>query len=249
MLSESTGDPQGEPIAHIASGHGIPLYDVRRPLGNEFAKAIRQFAPDLIVASCFPSRIPRNILDEAKHGGVNLHPSLLPLHRGPDPLFWTFHAGERVTGSTVHELGDKFDDGAILGQSQVEIADRLPGDRLEALLADLGANLLVDVVERVGADRTSRRTQDDTKATYQSWPSEHELEINRNWSVQHTLNFVAGVIPLGYEPWVTTERGSVLVSDACRVESVSEAVVESWLDNKSVRIAVADGIVELKIRE
>jgi methionyl-tRNA formyltransferase len=186
---------------------------------------------------------------KATHGGMNLHPSLLPLHRGPDPIFWAYHADERVTGATVHEISDDFDAGAIYGQAEAELIDGEPGDQLEARLADDGADLLVDVIDRLETERFVTRAQDESRASYQSWPSRRDLEIHRYWTVQHTLNFVAGVIPLGYQPWVTSGRGSVQVSAAWKIDSNPTPLIESWPDGQSVLIAVTDGRVELKISD
>jgi methionyl-tRNA formyltransferase len=216
-------------------------------LRDEFALTVREFAPDLIVAACFPWRLPSVIRDEARLGGINLHPSLLPHFRGPDPLFWVYYFGEPRSGATVHQMSDDFDAGAILGQKAFDVADGLPGDRLEALAASYGADLLVDVIAQLGAGKSDPQPQDATLASNQSWPSHSHLIIRRDWSVRHTLNFVTGVIPLGYAPQVETSRGTLVIQRARQVAAGPEPLDESWSDAQTVRIAVADGAIEFMV--
>jgi methionyl-tRNA formyltransferase len=241
------GSMATESIEQIARNHAIPVYDVRRPLGIEFAATLRELAPDLMVASCFPWRIPALIRDEARVGGLNLHPSLLPRFRGPDPLFWTYYFGEQRTGATVHWLSDAFDAGEILAQSTFDLPNELPGDRLEAIAARIGADLLINVIAQLDSRKSDPRPQDETLASYQSWPANTDLLIDRNWSVQRALNFVAGVIPLGYSPRVATLRGTYVISSARRAGISCESASDSWRNETTACVTVADGAVEFTL--
>jgi methionyl-tRNA formyltransferase len=61
-------------------------------------------AVDAVVVACFPWKLPPALLARPRLGGLNVHPSLLPLGRGPEPVFWTLRRGERRTGATIHRL-------------------------------------------------------------------------------------------------------------------------------------------------
>ena len=124
-------------IDRIATRNSIALYSARRPLAGELESVLRAIDPDLIVVSCFPWRLPGQVRRLATCGAINLHPSLLPRFRGPDPLFWAFQTGTKDWGVTVHRMDDAFDAGPILGQRRFDIPDGIAGDNLEALVRAL----------------------------------------------------------------------------------------------------------------
>lgn len=61
---------------------------------NRIAAMIAPMRPDLIISAGFRWHIPQDTLAVPRMGAINLHPSLLPRHRGPHPLEWTFRAGD-----------------------------------------------------------------------------------------------------------------------------------------------------------
>lgn len=85
---------------------------------------IREIQPDFIVSASFPYRIPPELLALARLGGVNLHPSLLPAYRGPNPLR-SIYEGEPLAGATLHWMDDDFDTGRILCQKRIDLPDTL----------------------------------------------------------------------------------------------------------------------------
>ena len=72
--------------------------------------------PDLLLSWAFPWRIPDEALDAAPFGGINFHPSLLPRHRGPNPVGWAIRSGDGCHGITWHRMTSEFDAGPILAQ-------------------------------------------------------------------------------------------------------------------------------------
>jgi methionyl-tRNA formyltransferase len=80
----------------LAWAHGVPVLEVGRLAHPETLTALHDLWPDVLCVACFPRLLPRELLDLARHGGLNVHPSLLPAYRGPAPLFWVFH------GQTSH---------------------------------------------------------------------------------------------------------------------------------------------------
>ncbi len=137
------------PTKEWALAQGI---DVAEPLtlkDGEFARTLRNSEWDLFIVAAYGKIIPKEILDIPKHGTLNVHPSLLPKFRGASPVTSAILADERETGVSIMLLDEEVDHGPILAQARVEI-DRedwpLKGSILEALLADEGGKLLVEVV-------------------------------------------------------------------------------------------------------
>lgn len=205
---------RSETIDQVAARHGIPVLQVgslRHPMTID---ALRALEADLIVVSCFPRRLPPSLLAIAPLGALNLHPSLLPAYRGPDPLFWIFRDGEREAGVTVHLMTSELDAGDILSQQAIGLADGIGGNVLEARCAEVGGGLLADAAWALRQDTARRTPQDEREATYQPWPTAADLVIDPGWSAQRAFNFIRGVIPLGYTPMVETGTGRFAVSGA-----------------------------------
>ncbi len=115
-------------------------------------RLLRALEPDLMLCWGFPWKIPQAALDVAPLGSVNLHPALLPRHRGPIPIAWAFRSGEGEIGITWHRMDAELDTGGILAQSSVPIE---PEDaEITDVAPRLGAaacGLLPRVFERIAA--------------------------------------------------------------------------------------------------
>ena len=98
VLARQPGTRLGE-IQRVAASAGIPVVWVNS--AAEATVVIRRIAPEVAVAACFLWRLPREARETPPLGIINVHPSLLPMGRGPEPVFWTFRRGERTTGKST----------------------------------------------------------------------------------------------------------------------------------------------------
>lgn len=210
-------EPTLDSVAHDAK---IPLGCLRGVRHAEARELIAEVAPDVIAVSCFPWLLPRDILDLPPLGCINVHPSLLPRWRGPEPLFWTFRAGDATTGVTVHQMDNSFDTGAILAQQSLTIPSGIPGDALERQLAQLGGELLAGVIRDVAAGSVEPRPQGQTGVTIAPSPSDADLLTHTNQPALKLFNYVRGVTPLwGAIPVaVAPDQPTLLVVEALDVD-------------------------------
>ena len=84
---------------------------------------LRALEPDLMICWGFPWKLPQAALDVAPLGSINLHPGLLPRHRGPIPLAWALRDGDGRFGLTWHRMDAELDTGGILAQGSIPIDD------------------------------------------------------------------------------------------------------------------------------
>jgi methionyl-tRNA formyltransferase len=175
--------PANPPIAHymIRSTSFLAL--------QEHLDAIR---PDLILIACFPWLLPRNLFQQAQWLAVNIHPSLLPAHRGPDPLFWTFHDGEAFTGVSIHHLNEQFDSGPILLQQKIDVAAGTTYKELERETSAAGCELLYRLISTF-PDKPPVVFPSASPPSRQGALTAEDLVIQPNWSVDHARRFIAGV--------------------------------------------------------
>lgn len=150
----ASADRVGEAfVDDLARMAGAPVVLVGGLRQSEVVAAIEALEPDLIVASCFPWRVPPAILGLPRWGCLNVHPSLLPAGRGPDPVSEAFQRGETMTGVTIHLMDEGFDTGPIVVQEAVPIPPGIRQESFERELAAVGARLLIVAIEGLTSGR------------------------------------------------------------------------------------------------
>ncbi|MCE9549167.1 methionyl-tRNA formyltransferase, partial [Candidatus Nomurabacteria bacterium] len=121
---------------------------------------------DLFVVVSYGKIIPKEILDLPRLGTINIHPSLLPLYRGPSPIVTPILNGDTETGVTIIKIDEEMDHGPILAQEKINLSgDEFIWD-LEKSLAELGGKLLVETIPKFIAGQVQLKEQDHNKATY-----------------------------------------------------------------------------------
>ncbi|GER85941.1 formyl transferase [Dictyobacter vulcani] len=189
MVSTSTHS-----IVQLAWTHAIPVWQVRTLNDPEILNVLVAYQPDLICVACFSKLIPASILHLPPFGCINVHPSLLPDNRGPQPLFWTFYEGHKDTGITIHRLTEKLDSGPILEQEEMAVPEGISYAELELLCAQKGGQLLTRAIEALATGKNSEYPQDEEQASYHSYPVDDDYVVNANeWSARHLYNFICGV--------------------------------------------------------
>ena len=201
---------QPDPLADAARTAGLRQWPITSVREAHFAQRMTRLCPDLLCVAHFPWRLPEGILGTAALGGVNLHTSLLPRHRGPLPLFWVYHADDRETGVTVHQMTNRFDDGDIIAQESFPLTRGYPADALNADNARVGAELLAVSVSALARGQANARPQDDNLATRAPLvpPGTAMVDFDA-WDVERVWHFLAGVSPRFIEPITDVEGRSI----------------------------------------
>ena len=174
-----------------ASHFAAPRYMVRDVNHPRLHAELASLDPDLIIVACYPSLIPAEIVAMARVAAINVHPALLPRHRGPDPLFWTFQAVDDQSGVTLHALSPQYDAGDILLQATTPIGPDESLPSLERRLAQIGAGLVGRLIDDLPHLPTPI-PQDGATATWESWPRALDREIDPGWTIERARRFIAG---------------------------------------------------------
>ena len=140
-------------LAASAAARGTPVLTVRDVNGPEVAAAIRNAAPDLLVSFHFDQIFAPATLALAPRGGINVHPSLLPRHRGPVPTLWALAEERPAFGVTVHRLAPRIDAGPILAQCEVPLPEGTTASAAARRLHGEGAALLGRVLADMAEGR------------------------------------------------------------------------------------------------
>ncbi|MBK7216846.1 MAG: hypothetical protein IPH95_07260 [Candidatus Promineofilum sp.] len=220
----------GEPTDLLALtwSRGLPVLAVADFDHPDALAALRAFAPDVAVVACFTRRIPPAALAVPRLGFLNLHPSLLPLYRGPQPLFRQLRDGS-PTGTTVHFMDEGLDTGDIAAQTTVPLPDGLSGPEAERTLALAGLGLLRGVLDELGAGVVSRQPQGSGGST-QPAPTDADFALSTGWTARRAFNFMRGTADWG-RPYAIEVNG--------RTEWLAAA--EEWHDAQLDRPSVRHG--------
>ena len=210
---------QADPVKEAALAHGIA---VKQPAdyGEEAVLAeMRALEADLMVMAYVTIFVPEAARNVPKHGSICFHPSLLPLHRGPSSINWPIIWGANKTGLTIFWPDDGLDEGEILLQKEVDIG---PDDTLGTVyfkqIFPLGVASMLEAIDLVRAGDPPRISQDDSRATYESWCRKSDAQIDWSRSVGEVYNLIRGTNP---QPGAWTAfNGKVLqIYDCAKVEA------------------------------
>ncbi|HTH97013.1 MAG TPA: formyltransferase family protein [Stellaceae bacterium] len=157
--------PEDVPISDLAASYGIPTTVVDDLNGPEVARRLRESGADLIVSFHFDQIFNAETLSLTPMGGVNIHPSLLPRHRGPVPTTYAMMETPHLFGVTVHRLVPKIDAGAMLAQERSDLPAGISALHAAVLLHERG-RLLLDGVLRNLAEGTQVETPFDPLLPY-----------------------------------------------------------------------------------
>jgi methionyl-tRNA formyltransferase len=186
-----------EPVSGFFQGllQNLPLQHsiVNDETWKTFQENIPDATYDVLVTFGFSNKIATTLISKCKHGGINVHFSLLPSYKGPAPLFWQIKNNESNTGISIHYLTDKVDGGAIIKQLPTSIiAGETPG-MLSSRLSMMAPELLNNALQLLHTQTVDAIDQDDLpfNESYFSWPTPADLVIN--WK-QQTAAEVLGII-------------------------------------------------------
>jgi methionyl-tRNA formyltransferase len=158
-------------------------------------EALRGWQPDLGVVAAYGKIIPEEVLNLPRFGMINVHASLLPKYRGAAPVHRAVIDGEAETGVTIMRVEKMLDAGPMLAKVTRPIGPDETSDVVERDLADLGAPLLVDVVEQIAAGTVQQELQDFMICSYAPKVTREEGLIDWALPAAFVHNRVRGLYP------------------------------------------------------
>lgn len=146
--------------------HGLPVFQPERIKKEEAVAVLKQYDADIYVVAAFGQILSKEILDFPKFGCVNIHASLLPKYRGAAPIQWSIIDGEEKTGITIQQMNEGVDTGDILLQKEYTLAADETGESLFDRLCDLGAETIVEALEKIEEGSIVPVKQNEEEATH-----------------------------------------------------------------------------------
>lgn len=154
-----------QPVKLYAQRHAIPVFQPPSLRKAEVITALASLEPEAIVVAAYGRILPAEVLELPPKGLVNIHPSLLPRHRGPSPVVTALLEGDEIGGITLMLMDEGIDTGPILAQRQISILPQDTASLLTERLFHEGAELLVETLPALEAGRVTPTPQDNSDAT------------------------------------------------------------------------------------
>jgi methionyl-tRNA formyltransferase len=227
------------PIHTHATSLNLPTHSF-----DTFTKWTPSSPLSLIIAVSFGLLIPPRILNLSVHGGINLHPSLLPDLRGPAPIEHAILRRRTCTGVSVQTLHPtQFDRGVVLAQTPapgIEIEQKTTAEELEERLAGVGADMLVDVLKK-----GTYASPHEGVETWYDGPMDHAPKITKEdrhvTFAGHALEDVLAMQRALGDIWCVLPDGERLIMH----QVASAGTEERFLEGKEAGLWVQEGVEEL----
>jgi len=184
------------PVKELALSLGLPVFQPEKIRDPQAVGQIRSYEPlDAIVVAAFGQIIPQSVLDIPKYGSINVHASLLPKYRGAAPIHYAIMSGEQKTGVTTMLMNAGLDTGDILLMRETDIGPEETTGELETRLADMGAQLLVETLDKLERGEIQPQPQDHEKATVARSLKREQGQIDWNKSAEEIVNLIRAFAP------------------------------------------------------
>ncbi len=166
------------PVKQTALKWNLPVEQPIRLGDSEVQSRLTGYKPDIIVVTAYAQLLPQAVLDIPPYGCINIHPSLLPRHRGSSPVAASILAGDEFTGVSIMLMKKGLDTGPIIAQTQIPVSDIDNTSSLTIKLSLIAAQLLLEVLPPWLRGEIVPYPQDKTKASYQGEFSKQDGEID-----------------------------------------------------------------------
>ena len=187
---------EAPPVKTFALERGLEVIQPTSLRNPEAHSRLAALSPDLIAIAAYGRILPEEVVGLAPAGCVNVHPSMLPRHRGPSPVAFTILEGDETAGVSIMLLDEGMDSGPVIAQVEEPIH---PEDTTESLTDRLfrrGAKLLVESLPRFLQGDSSPRPQDDARATYAPRLAKEDGEVRWELPAETLWRQVRA-----YHPW------------------------------------------------
>lgn len=153
------------PVKLLAEALGIPVLQPTKIRTEEFRNGLLSYQPDLIVVTAYGRILPPSLLDLTPMGCINVHGSLLPLHRGAAPIQWSVIKGDKDVGVTIIRMDEGMDTGDMLLQASITSAPDETAGTLFDKMAQLGSETLLRAIKGLKDGTIAAAQQDHDQAT------------------------------------------------------------------------------------
>ncbi|UPT77638.1 hypothetical protein MN086_00475 [Sulfurovum sp. XGS-02] len=231
----------------------IPYYYMNNGSDKNLENWVKEQNPDVILVYSMSQLLKGNIFSIPKYGTINLHPSLLPKYRGPNPWFWSYYNKDSKGGVTVHYIDKGEDTGDIIYQESYNIPLGMKSPLMHDLaIGKIGVDLLLKSLENVNdLPRKAQPEESPTQRAGNIKEYEHKNIIDwQNWEIERIWHILRGT-----ELWLNAleqpqgvykgQRWIIENFQKCQMDSYQVSKV--YNENGKYFVACKDGKIFLAV--
>lgn len=173
----------------------LPEISAKSVNDEGFRKQLLRLNPDIMIVASWSEKISKQTFDIPKLATINVHPSLLPKYRGPNPYVQVIKNREQKTGVTIHLVDEGLDTGAILDSREVEISDCDTGKELKTKVTLKARGAICELLQKMDEDVVFPIAQKEDCATYYS--NDFDTDIDFNNDVEDIIAQIKAIHPWG----------------------------------------------------
>ena len=187
----------GTVVKDFALKHGLSCLEPEKLSDPQFVGQIETLSPDFIVVASYGKLIPSSVFSKSKIAPLNVHPSLLPKHRGASPIQRSILEGNQKTGVSIAEVTKDLDAGDLFAQIETNLDVNENANQLSHRLSEMAAKLVLEVIDRAKNGNLKKTPQSSaSQETYAKKMTKEEGQINWNQP-----NIVIHNQARAYNPW------------------------------------------------
>jgi methionyl-tRNA formyltransferase len=183
------------PLAELARGRGIPLFQPPSAREPAFAAELRALEPDVLLVASYGEILDRALLELAPGGALNVHASLLPRHRGASPIQAAIAAGDAETGVSIQRMVLALDEGDVLLEKRTPIGAEENAGALLERLARIGGEAVVEALDLLESGKAAFHPQDPALATYARRIRKEAGRVDWGRSAEEIVRHVRAMTP------------------------------------------------------
>ena len=183
-------------VKKIALNHNIPIWQPKRiKKDQDTLSQLKNSQADAFVVVAYGQILSLEILQMPKVGAINVHGSILPQYRGAAPIQWCLYNGDRQTGITTMLMDEGMDTGDMLLKAYTDINLFENAYQIAEKLANQGADLLIETLEKLESNEIHAVPQNNEEATYASLINTDDFIVDWNKSAIAIHNQIRGFYP------------------------------------------------------
>lgn len=225
----------------------IPQIKLKSANSEEFRKLLIKLNVDLIIVGTWKELLEPQTFNIPKIAAINVHPSLLPEYRGPNPYLQTILNGEEYSGVTIHLIDKNYDTGAILKQEKIPIYENDTSKELRQRTVIKARELVKNIIIDLNSSILTPVNQNEKLSSY--YPNISGEERMLDFSTQSSKQISRTIRALHpFLPCYITYKNSFYIVDPYNFKILDEnyyeqkpaSIISDDLKHKSLTIVCCD---------
>ena len=224
------------PVKEFALKKDIPVYQPESVRDENFFGLLESVGPDVIAVVAYGKILPKYVLEYPPYGCVNVHASLLPKYRGPNPIAAAIMDGEKTTGITTIFMDEGIDTGDMILKEGIAIGENETFGELHDRLASLGGIVLAKTILQIENGTAKREKQPDFGISYTKKMDNNICEIDQTKTAREIHDKIRGLSP---------SPGAFMWLDGKKLKIYKSELISSSGGDNPLEIVREDGIVRI----